>query len=672
MATRYVDTTLAEGTNTYDPETRSGTGGSDVAYKTLLAANAASSNGDTIYLRGGTDSVSTQVNVTATDLTIAPYNDEHFVISHSGANIPLKLTGTNNTIALGEGKITFQTSSASGGSPSALWLVGAGCSVTRDTDNPNKGRIIFDWPDGSAIAMGAAEAFTVDGAVFKDTYRVTRNIVTGGTLTLNNPLYLECGHWQNDGLITLVLNNPVIINGGKEGTTDREIIENVSATAVSITVNNPIFVGHGYQSSTAVPFQAAADSSITVNGGVVHNNIQNRNLSNSGTVTLNNVDDNKFIRFESRKHTHCYVSLCFWGNEMWGNATSNYDDYMAAAEPYGVKLVAFPDDHEGWAVGEINAMKAWVAAGNELGSTGLSGGDDWSNDDPIEISYVGANSNPRLVISNSGTTWQLITDSGTDATYDCSAGTDYQYLNHGVSPLGVVKVINALTDYVADVTSVGWDDAASRMMEDGTYPLSGTPTAIPVNRTRRMEIEIGGSTTLTVQKIGHTPTTFHIAGSALHSDVDTYCEANGWVATVGGDSTRGMDQQMSTASPFGFKRSLYHTETDSAFKGSDWDSLTAAQKEERIREGARRIATIGFVRGGYYPILFPHPVGSLGVWTGEELGWLIDEFVSLGVEIITCEEAAALVGTNSVVETYDYRPEIGIRWNTSSRKSNWR
>lgn len=671
---RFLDVGAGAG-STYDPATRLLGSGSYNNYITLQAAVNAASTDDVIYLRSGTESPQGLTTINKA-LKIRSYGDEVHTLPVTGS-----VSGTTFTVAAadvdcGKGQFVIQAADLKTISHYAIQYSITGSKIS--------GIDFRQWTGGTLIRhVNTTTSITMQRCIVGPGHVrfVSAPAAATNTLTANAFLFDRGITYDITNPQTLILNNPTFIGGDGINAGTPIIGMADSGLSIVITVNNPVVIGCSPADLLLTKGRFAAvgaGSSITINGGVTHRNLKDRSATynNRGTIT-NTANESALVKFHGNAN-RCFVTLATFNSSYMATgegAVGNAIITAMAAYP-GVKLSHFQDDWKSVHLANMFPnITNWLAAGFELNSLGMSGGDDWNTTNPMRVTFAGAN-NPRLVISNNGETWTVLNDLATLAgPYDCSYGGDEELLGlyqgaGGPGGDGTTVCERMETDVVGLTvtyntgTTTGWDDTYASVFEDGTYALSGTPnSSMAVNATRRMETEIGRSATLCQNVFGIIPSCMYTvtATDAAKTAEEAYALGVGYRALMSG--RRGMAANTINA----LTTNIYRVTTDDLLVLKEGPE---ASTELKIRAGARSLASYGFAIGAYIPMILSH-LPTLGggnpQWTAEEVTWLVDELVAAGVEIVTFAEAVALAGNVTITPITNFAlAEGSAGWGTST------
>jgi hypothetical protein len=676
MTTLYLDSTLGAAITDggYSIANRDNSGSDGNAYLTLAAAWAACSNGDTIYLREGGETLSAQLTLaTKTGITIALYEQETYTITQ-GADLNALGFYSDTTVALGNGMLIIRGTPEAivGTNRVALFLQTAGFSVTA-----RSGKIVLDWPK-VAIQTNSLQTYVIANPVFVGCNPTTRCGQDGTTITLRNPVCVGTAFNHALGDITLNANNLTLVGANPR------FLQLAPATT---TINNILAVGLGELSDVAIPYYSYGGT-VTINGGVVHSGVRNDDRTpggaGAGGVTETGVDDSAFVRFQSQSNHKCYVTFYALESSSADASNGKLAKLKAALETYGQKGSFAPDDthqldsgYSGYNVAFHVGAQAWVNAGHEFCLVG-SGGDSWAIEQPFVITYTGARTDVKLVISAAGTVWEIKDGETVLGTFDCSLGGTHERLGvyqalSNIDGGNVLRGIELLTGggdtfVVTDNGGAGgFDDAWAGMMEDGTYALaSGSPiNPIPsINFARRAQFEIDIPKAVVFGALGVTPTIYaNTPVGGYSADLSNYVEADGFAGCIQWNGPSG--NPIYSLDPYSLGVGLT---TTSFYNGMGGESAT----ESQIRAYARRIASYGFSKSAYIPLQVID-TNNGGTITQEQYEWFISELLACGVEIVTFAQAVDLIGTAEPVVTYDYTLADcgavgqGYKWRTGPR-----
>ena len=652
MAEIYVDSVIGTSSQ-YDPITRSSTGGSYNSYATFGAAHTAAQAGDIIWVRSGGESLTNFTTTKAVKWRI--YKDEIYTITSNSVSTTAPFTCT--TVAcdadFGIGQLIIKDAGQTlANNMPAVRLGFAGSKVNG---------IRFDWNNGCLVTLAASSTtFTMDRCVLKNSTHqrgfnqaASSNIVNMSSWVFEN----SNGIGQTAANMTLNFYNPTIV-GLTTGSALRKMFEATSSSCI-INVYNPIAIGCMVDDINASKYllEQSGSGQLNIYGGILHSHMFSRSLLSTGTIT-NTSNSNSLVKF--LESNPCRVAICLqdssWATTLGTEPITDPTVFtltnmlsMLSSYPEA-KLNYFPDDHQYWNAEHVSQINAWIAAGHELGSWGISGSDNWNINTPFTANYSGSETNVRLVITNEGQTWAVVADSGTLAgPYDCSLNgpwRDMGVYNAIENSGGSTAVLRQIELDVPNLTislgpgnsgTGGFDDAAASMISDGDYTLPASP---PIDRNRRILLEVDRSKSLTYQHLGIYPTVFYCNGTGTNTDVGTYCQNNGWTGFLDNGLTNRLRQQADNFNQYNIYRGLGTTGTSALFGTS----------EDDIRAGARVLASWGMYYGAFIPLVFTNS----SPLTAAQFGYLIDELLLCGVEIVTFSEAIDKKATTNIPVRTNY------------------
>ena len=651
MTTRYIDPTLAATTATYDPVTRSSTGGSDAAYADWMECLLALVASDSIILRGGTatDTVSPFANEVDIDVTVA-VGETHLSLFTTAASNGVSFTGAACSIDATGGSIEFRRSNADV-NYMALRLNGEG-SWTRD--------VIFDSNEN--LIATAADA-TVDH--YNPTFRQStenanaRTFAFYGaavtkTITFHNPVFDGIGMQKVNTAAKLVINNPLFLNIKNRGILDFET--NFSnARAASLVVNNPIAIGCSWGNSVFRSVEiddATVAAAASINGGNLHGAFLDPVGKPSQAGTNNTDEGTDGVIKLAIGADNAYVSIGMWDSLYAGDGVLS--DYQAEADSRSVKMTYYPDDPSVLITDPdaIADIPAFLAAGHELAIAGHSGSDDLANSIPITVTNNGAGVG-SLTITDSGETWTFVGDSGT-FIIDVSSGQTEQYA------LNLKTAVDLLAYWSMTLNAGAMDDYASRTMGNAAYTgIAGAASQdVAVNWTRLAQYEFLDFRDVISVAYGYTVTTgYHQTGTDA-TNLQAALSADG-TFTAFIDSSSNFKQPIETLSPYSIGQivqssaELLFMTSAASFRALANDTL----RQDRCNNAGNRLASFLFSYGGYLPIVFSQK--ALGLLTVAEFGMVLDGIIQAGITIVTPKEAVALIGTNAAIGGTDYTNVAG-------------
>lgn len=642
MTTRYIDPTLVATTATYDPTTRSSTGGSDLAYSTLKSCQLDTTNDDEIIFREGHELAVTQSLFTETGLAFTVYEGESYVCEADVPSIwPFISSGINCYVNAAGGSLEFKNDDA-GTAYGAFRITGDG-SWTRDLilDSNN---YIISHISGLTCTQHHYNTIFRQSARNTNARTVQFDVVTP-TITYHNPVFDGIGLQKINTDCNLTINHPLFL-----GVLDKPFIDTVSPCLAGWTMHNPIAIGCNVDNQSLRSINCVANI-LTISGGVAHESINAPyTLPHAGVVGTYNND--KLIKIEGGAEK-AYVALCFWDSSHIGRTTGTLGalvDYQAEADSRGVKLSYFPDDHyTAFGALTVDRARAFINAGHCFGMVGQSGGDSWQVDAPLQIQYTGAGV-ASLTISDDGETWTVTdsTDGSSPFVYNASSGGDDEYMMKAT--VGIMIKINTLTNFSAGYnvaqTASGYDDAHARGIAGGTHDLSGGGIqTLAWDSTRWYDLEIVQPARYLENLIGNgfKFKDFHARGSLVTADLKSALIADGFTTAMG-DADDFLMMKMATIDPMQQTFGVYQDAVRTMFKGttSAYDLLSDVDKQSRLLSSAKRLASWLFANGGYTPILLSHTE----LWTNEDFGWLIDALIAAGITIVPQSDVVILAGTN--------------------------
>lgn len=368
---RYIDGQLSGTTATYNPLTR-GTDGSSPGYKTLTAANAAASNGDVLYCRGGEcDALSAQLTISKT-VQIRRYESEDaYITIADGAFTALSITGA---VVFGEGY--GDTVRLVGGGPvdySATYrafLIQASNAVIHADVTDYKGAPFrmtgaIGGITGSIKVVNGKQPIVFNGTGASPNSFARIVLINCTVATSSGPGALQHSNGET------AISELVLIGGGCTSSGSGMIV----VTSGTMTVTNALLVGNGANHGTA-PTCFRSGGTFTINGGIVNGNILDPLAGvSSGTITFNSTLFNQCtIPTEFQSGSPKKASFIAWdsnhADDAAGGSPGVYSlvEWTNAFSANGKMFTYCPDDVSQFSVLKKTNIAAFLAAGGELGA----------------------------------------------------------------------------------------------------------------------------------------------------------------------------------------------------------------------------------------------------------------------------------------------------------------
>jgi hypothetical protein len=585
--------------------------------------------------------------------TYGPFNQ----ISFSGVRKTVTTDGGVVSVSFNSGQNGLYLSSGAAGSLiNGITFTGAGSwQIDNRANNVTISNCIFDTLSGQGIYDLGGTGTVISKCIFRDVAGQTI-LNEGGAESINYSLFFRSGTGTGKDCINSItaaqvtINNCMFAGGGT-----RSLVRG-SGSGTVVTINNSTFLGAGgnikYPDAT---IEQANSATVTVNNSIVGGNMLKTGLVTYGTVTLNNVQQSTDPLFNTRLGYNDAI-VTFYAVDSNHLSTGSMEHYQAVADAYGVHFSYFPDDTDHNDVSDFaTELKAFVAAGHDLGCEGKSSS-PLDTGIPFTVAYSGAGANPRVVVtytSDDDCTVALITDSGTDATFETGKTQTHHYINEVSSSL--TTAISAVSGWAATVVDGGvgdYDDTYSYCLAAGTYPISGA-TNILLDKTGRYfneEIVLSKSDIETVVGSGYVVKSYFYPRYKPDDDAAAAIKAAGYTSALSGQNT--VYQLSSIATMYSLTNDWLGSNVwwNTNMKGSGYDGLTAAQKEARVRAWVRDMA-IGMRFYGYW-YAFCLPENS--ALPDAEFGWVLSEFQNMGVRILSFAEAQAYIASTSTASGDGY------------------
>lgn len=585
--------------------------------------------------------------------TYGPFNQ----ISFGGVQKTVTTDGGVVSISFNSGQNGFYLSSGTAGSTiNGITFTGAGnWQIDNRANNVTISNCIFDALSGQGIYDLGGTGTVISKCIFRD---VAGHAILneGGSESINYSLFFRSGTGTGKDCINSItaaqvtLNNCMFAGGGT-----RSLVRG-SGSGTVVTINNSTFLGAGgnikYPDAT---IEQANSATVTVNNSIVGGNMLKTGLVTSGTVTLNNVQQSTDPLFRTGLGYNDAI-VTFYAVDSNHLSTGSMEHYQAVADANGVHFTFFPDDTDQAVMTEYQStLQAFVAAGHDLGCEGKSSS-PLDTGIPFTVAYSGAGANPRVVvtyISDDDCTVALITDSGTDATFETGKTQTHHYINEVSSSL--TAAISAVSGWAATVIDGGvgnYDDTYSYCLAAGTYPISGD-TNILLDKTGRYfneEIVLSKSDIETVVGGGYTVKSFFYPRYKPDEDALAAVKAAGYTVALAAQNTpyqlSSIDNIYSLTNDWLGSNVWWNTN----MKGTGYDGLTTAQKEARCRAWVRDMA-LGMKFYGYW-YAFCLPENS--ALPDAEFGWMLSEFKNMGVRILSFTEARDYIASTSTANDDGY------------------
>ncbi|MEK7653544.1 MAG: Ig-like domain-containing protein [Patescibacteria group bacterium] len=591
-ATRYVNSdsdgsashpTLAFDDPAYTPND---------SYQTLTAAYLAAVAGDTIEFSGGTDGKS-YVSYAGTISKTLTFQGS----SINGHNGPVTITRNPNyilTMRLASPNIVLQNLELSGSY--------AGRILRIDKDNITIKNVVFK-ERGQGQASYAIEFYT------QPTYVTTlTNVIVEGSGNDN-------GVMMNINTGTANFNNCVI-----NANDYRAVLVSIGATA---NFTNCAFTNNG--TSYYTTFDTDTGTVSTTNSFVQgplndpHEQIQ----AHEGT--WNSTDDiiNDFPWYNKNAADLGFIAFSTddIDNNEYFATLANY-----AMNTYGIPMTFFANETNLISPGDKVNLQTLFKAGHEIG-VHTRHHSNLKYTDAFRVTYSGANTDMILTVSGSGTSLSI---TGTGDTYG-----PIDLTNASFDTLGELCTdIDEQAKFACSLIPDGADDVLSNSLDDAATNLAvGVATNIP------FDDDTGPDNRYYKEEIANAITDLE---SALHEDpacasyqaktmAFPYNEANERVIAWVRDNTSLIGARSNTFVGSGFNKSslsqlnVFNVSSNATFsglKGSDYDSLTDAEKKSRMERAARVMAT--YASNGTFVAMLSHYAWQISL---QDFTWLLDELV---------------------------------------------
>lgn len=464
---------------------------------------------------------------------------------------------------------------------------------------------------------------------------MAKTVCANGNHTINNGLILG-GSSSPTGLSvsngTVVLNNTPVLPGKD---TDRNVYT-VARTGGTVTLNNSPVNGNIYRA---------------LSYGI------------SGTVTQNDSTNNINPMFRGRNAAILTLFAVDSNHSTDGTGPSgvgtSLGHYTTEAAKYGAHISYFPDDTDHLTEAQKAVILTAANAGHDIGTEGVSS-TGLSQTNPFKVTYSGAGANPRYIVtytSDTNATFALVTDSGTDATFQIGKGQANQYIGGAVTQANsLVKGIHDHADWAVTLNYAAgeFDDTYAYCLTAGTVSVSGaTDVSLDTDKWYPVEVTQAMADIATVTGV---PVTSYMFPRYLYAaDAKTLAKAAG--ATVGISASMGIVQLSSIADIYQINNPhIYYV---AYLKGDG--------SEAQVKANVRSLAE-AMTRYGLWISLVLEESAAI---TANELNWIITEMQAAGVLVKSFKDARAWLDANGTAVddgftlapvTQDFRLRSGSGW----------
>ena len=668
MSTKYVDNLLVGTTTTYDPITRSSTGGSSTAYSNITVATAALAGSDILYCRtgsAGTLSASAQITLSVANLTISPYPIPNSnPVSYEDAWVLVTAT-TGNIIVPANSTLTW-----------SLKIKGNGVAMSGrclEFSGTTGGTYDIQIEDinGYSIGLTGTTAMTFNKVNIKRSGAIRANQT--GTCNFNNPVFEDCYSDTQEPCIfnagasaVTVYNNPVIVGGG-----------NLAARAMAqcdngtLTLNNPTLIGNGMKGQNYIsPSVSRTAGTCTINGGIVNGNINDpRGKLTSGTITStaqNNVFTTAGSVAKKVGAAACYLTDSNH-SVLFGGVTSltEYSSQFGASNAPLTWLLDDMDELDATSINNGNAFKN-SGGGNEIGIQKISSTSTNIGYFPWSIRYSGTNPQVALVVDAVGisvykdfnTTPVLVGTRPFASSIFCGnilgGNTTYQYMDYWLTTTspglgsvdGTFLEITPNNGVFASYGGNMFDDVPSGAFTPGTYILTSTYTPQPLTWATWMNLDVLPAYNICFTNFGVYPTSYSgYFGSTESTETINYVKSLGIKNGITGQVVTGSTSTNTVPciptfdymllSPYRDEGKIKNGNSEAAYSG-----IGAAAQELRVRQFVRCICSAYASKTGIFLLELPRKAAVDDIFTATEVGWLVSEFAACGMPLKTVQGAA--------------------------------
>ena len=584
-------------------------------------ATKASSDGDIVYLRGGTHGPFAQT-VFAKRITIKSYPGETAILTFGASN---GLYG-NGAGANGSTLENFQITTGGAATSVAIYAFGSSLNVNDITVNGWTGRPLHARGGGTV---------TVNRFLAKNCGGST--VLADATTVWNYSQWIDCGSGTDQAIQSTsatgnhTINNGLILGGASSPT-------GLSVTNGTVVLNNtPVLPGK--LTNVSVYTVARTGGSLTLNNSPVNGNLWRAGgYGISGTVTQNNSTNNINPMFRGRNVAILTLFAVDSNHSTDGTGPSgvgtSLGHYTTEAAKYGAHISYFPDDTDH--LSEVQKAVILMAAngGHDIGTEGVSS-TGLSQTDPFKVTYSGAGANPRYIVtytSDTNATFALVTDSGTDATFEIGKGQTYQYIGGALTTANsLVKAIHDHADWAVTLNYAAgeFDDTYAYCLMAGTVAVSGA-TDVNLDTDKWYAVEVTQSISDVATVTGVPVTSYMFPRYLYVADAKTLAKAAG--ATVAVSANMGIVQLSSISDIYQINNPhIYYV---AYLKGDG--------SEAQVKANVRSLAE-AMTRYGLWVSLVLEEAAAI---TANELNWIISEMQAAGVMVKSFREARAWLDTN--------------------------
>lgn len=579
------------------------------------------SSGDTVYLRGGSYTGLGQI-VFAKKLTIMSYPGEHAILNF-GENHGIYFEDNR---ANGSVLSDFTIGTGGGATSVAIYDYGADIAVSDVTIDGWTGRPIYAR-NGATSTFNRVLANNCGGST----------VLADATTVWNYSQWIDCGSGTDPAIQSTsatgnhTINNGLILGGASSPT-------GLSVMNGTVVLNNtPVLPGK--LTTTNVYTVARSGGSLTLNNSPVNGNLWRAgSYGISGTVTQNNSTNNVNPMFRGRNNAILTLFAVDSSHSTDGTGPSgvgtSLGHYTTEVAKYGAHISYFPDDTDHLTEAQKAVILAAATGGHDVGAEGLSS-TGLSQTNPFKVTYSGAGANPRYIVtytSDTNAAFALVTDSGTDATFEIGKGQTYQYIGGALTAANsLVKAIHDLADWTVTLNYAAgeFDDAYAYCLTAGTVAVSGA-TDVNLDTDKWYPVEVT-QTMSDIATVTGVPVTSYMFSRYLYAaDARALAKAAG--ATVAVSASMGVVQLSSITDIYQINNPhIYYV---AYLKGDG--------SEAQVRANVRSLAE-AMTRYGLWVSIVLEEAAAI---TADEIKWIITEMQAAGVMVKSFREARAWLDAN--------------------------
>lgn len=432
------------------------------------------------------------------------------------------------------------------------------------------------------------------------------------------------------------------------------------ASGSTVNIENGYISAYGREVVGGYAITAASGGTVNVSNSVINRYGLNPEGNYTNNVNLGeNVTQMAFPDFNGLTINEAFftISADDIGNLDYAN------DISQVLDNYGVHLTYSPQNTDTITPSQFITLNDMISRDHDIGSHSISHA-RLTTENAFALTYSGTDATATSTVSVDGTAFQIVTNLHNDDVGPLDL-TSVSYDTIGE----LCTYLNGLSKYSCVLSDPGWiDPASSTSLASGDVDLSDKAAHnIPldlrmpsaggrfftdelVNSKDDLETGIGG---------GYTVKSFVYPGQDHNATVMAAVKDAGYEIARGGGYT--YDTNSNLLENIGNIYQASFTMTATTIKGSGYDALTDAEKEERIRNFARAYAAYALENGVWASVTL-HTTADLNT---TEIDWLVDELVNDGVSVRSFQEAIDYIKANwttgddinytrSYPDSYDY------------------